>query len=97
MLRLGTVAPNISVADTMLRWHLCFDMVSDKLPGLTGLSIEEKWNLAFELWDEVSERQEELATDPAILDVIEKRFADYERDPSTAMTLEEFKRKFRLP
>jgi hypothetical protein len=28
--------------------------------------------------------------------VVEQRFADYERDPSTAMTLEEFKRKYRL-
>lgn len=72
-------------------------MIAEKLPALTGLSIEEKWNLAVDLWDEVSERQDELPTNQAILDVVEQRFADYERDPSSAMTLEQFKRKFRLP
>ena len=72
-------------------------MILDKHPSIAGLSIEDKWTLAVELWDEVSERQQELPTNQAILDVVEQRFADYERDPSTAMTLEEFKRKFRLP
>jgi putative addiction module component (TIGR02574 family) len=72
-------------------------MIAETLPALTGMSIEDKWTLAVELWDEVSERQQELPTNQAILDVVEQRFADYERDPSTAMTLEEFKRKFRLP
>jgi putative addiction module component (TIGR02574 family) len=71
-------------------------MILDKLPAIAGLSIEDKWTLAAELWDEVSERQQELPTNQTILDVVEQRFADYERDPSTAMTLEEFKRKFRL-
>ena len=72
-------------------------MISDKLPELSGWTIEEKWNLAVELWDEVSERQEELPTDSSILEIVEKRFAEYEKDPSSAMTLEEFKRKHRLP
>ena len=72
-------------------------MIAEKLPALAGMSLEDKWTLAVELWDEVSERQQELPTNQAILDVVEQRFADYERDPSTAMTLEDFKRKFRLP
>ncbi|WP_395746879.1 addiction module protein [Prosthecobacter sp.] len=72
-------------------------MIAEKLPSIAGLSIEEKWTLAVELWDEVNERQSELPTNQAILDVVEQRFADYERDPSTALTLEEFKRKYRLP
>ncbi len=72
-------------------------MIAETLPALTGMSIEDKWTLAVELWDEVSERQQELPTNQAILDVVEQRFADYERDPSTALTLEDFKRKFRLP
>ncbi|HRH98798.1 MAG TPA: addiction module protein [Prosthecobacter sp.] len=72
-------------------------MIAEKLPAVASLSLEEKWSLAVELWDEVSEHQQELPTNQAILDVVEQRFADFERDPSTAMTLEEFKRKFRLP
>lgn len=72
-------------------------MIAETLPDIARLSLEEKWDLAVELWDEVAERQNELPTHQAILDVVEQRFADYERDPSTALTLEEFKRKFRLP
>ncbi len=72
-------------------------MIAEKLPAIAGLSIEEKWNLAVELWDEVTERQDELPTNQAILDVVEQRFADYERDPTTALTFDECKNKFRLP
>lgn len=67
------------------------------LPAIAGLSLEEKWSLAVELWDEVDERQAELPTNPAILKIVEQRFAEFERDPSTAMTLEQFKRHFQLP
>ncbi|WP_395736625.1 addiction module protein [Prosthecobacter sp.] len=72
-------------------------MIAEKLPAIAGLSIEEKFDLAVELWDEVSARQNELPTQKVILDEVERRFADYERDPSSALTLEEFKRKFSLP
>lgn len=72
-------------------------MIVEKLPAVACLSIEEKWNLAVELWDEVSAHQDELPVNQEILAVVEQRFADYERDPSSALTLEEFKRKFRLP
>lgn len=72
-------------------------MIAEKLPALSGMSIEDKWSLAVELSDEITERQQELPTNQAILDVVEQRFADYERDSSTAMTLGEFKREFRLP
>jgi hypothetical protein len=56
------------------------------------LSIEVKWSLAVELWDEVAARQNELPPNQAILDVVEQRFADYERNPSSALKLDEFKR-----
>jgi len=72
-------------------------MIVEKLPAVASLSIEEKWNLAVELWDEVSAHQDELPVNQEILAVVEERFADYERDPSSALTLEEYKRKFRLP
>lgn len=72
-------------------------MIAEQIPAVAGLSLHEKWQLAVELWDEVDIRQEELPITPALLDIVEKRFADYERDPTTAMTLDEFKQKFRLP
>jgi len=74
-----------------------FRMIAGQIPAVVGLSLQQKWQLAVELWDEVDSRQEELPTAPEVLEIVEKRFADYERDPATAMTLDEFKLKFHLP
>jgi putative addiction module component (TIGR02574 family) len=72
-------------------------MIAEKIPAVSQLSVDEKWMLANELWDEIEEHQEQVSTSPDILALIQRRFEDYERDPSTAMTLEEFKRRFSLP
>jgi putative addiction module component (TIGR02574 family) len=72
-------------------------MIAEQIPGVKELSLQEKWLLANELWDEVEEHQQELPTSAEIMAVVEERFADYERDPSTAISLEEFKRRFQLP
>ena len=72
-------------------------MISEQIPAVTQLSLEDKWLLANELWNEVEARQDELPTAPDILTIVEERFAQFEGDPSTAMSLDEFKRRFRLP
>ena len=72
-------------------------MIADQIPAVKQLSLRDKWLLANELWEEVEEHQQGLATSPEIMAVVEKRFAEFERDPSTAMSLEEFKRRFSLP
>jgi putative addiction module component (TIGR02574 family) len=72
-------------------------MIVEKIPAVSQLSVDEKWMLANELWDEVEEHQERLSTSPEIIALVQQRFDDYERDPSTAMTLEDFKRRFSLP
>lgn len=72
-------------------------MIAEQIPAVTELSLQDKWLLANELWDEVEEHQEELPSSPEIIAIVEQRFAEHERDPSTAMSLEEFKRRFRLP
>jgi len=72
-------------------------MIAEQIPAVKELSLQDKWLLANELWDEVEEHQEELSTSSEIMAIVEQRFAEYERDPSTAMSLEEFKRRFRLP
>lgn len=72
-------------------------MIAEQFPAVKQLSIDDKWMLANELWSEVEEHQEELTTNPEIVSLVEKRFAEFERDPSTAMTLDEFKRRFGLP
>lgn len=72
-------------------------MIAEQIPAVQQLSLQEKWLLANELWDEVDERQHELPTNPEIMAVIEQRLAEYEPDPSGAMNLEDFKRRFNLP
>jgi len=72
-------------------------MIAEQIPAVKELCLQDKWLLANELWDEVEEHQEELQSSPKIIAIVEKRFADHERDPGTAMSLEEFKRHFRLP
>jgi putative addiction module component (TIGR02574 family) len=72
-------------------------MIAEKIPAVSQLSVDEKWMLANELWDEVEEHQESLSTSPAIIALVQQRFDEYERDPSTAITLEDFKRRFSLP
>ncbi len=72
-------------------------MIAEKFPALKQLSLEEKWLLANELIDEVEDQQAALPTPEAIRNIVEQRFADYERDPSTALTLEAFKLRFSLP
>jgi len=72
-------------------------MIAEQIPAVKELSLQDKWLLANELWDEVEEHQKELPSSPEIIAIVEQRFADHERDPSTALSLEEFKRRFHLP
>lgn len=72
-------------------------MIAEKIPALKQLSIEEKWMLANELIDEVEDHQEAIPVAPEIVALVQRRFEEYERDPSTAMTLEAFKLRFSLP
>ena len=71
-------------------------MITGQLPSVSHLSIDEKRVLANQLWNEVEEHQDDLTTNQAIMELVEKRFEDYERDPSSAMTLDDFKRQLRL-
>ncbi len=72
-------------------------MIAERIPALKELSLEEKWLLANELIDEVENHQEELPPSDAIRAIVEQRFTEYEKDPSTALSLEAFKHRFSLP
>jgi len=72
-------------------------MIAETIPALGQLSLEEKWLLANELIAEVEDQQAALPSSPEIQAIVEKRFAEFERDPSTSMTLDSFKLRFRLP
>ena len=68
-------------------------MIADRIPQLAELTVEEKLLLANELWDEVERREKEIPFDDAVLKLLERRAADFQQDPSSAVTWEEFKRR----
>ena len=72
-------------------------MITERIPALQSLSLEEKWQLANELWDEIDQHQDSLPTPDEVAAVVRERFVEYEVDPSSAMSLEEFKRRHHLP
>jgi len=70
-------------------------MIAERFPELGKLSLDEKRRLMNELWDEVSRGALETA-DPAIVELLEQRWRQYESNPETAITIEEFRRRIRV-
>lgn len=68
-------------------------MIAERIPEIAQLSIAEKLQLANELWDEVEHREAEVPFDQAVLELLERRSAEFAKDPASAVTWEEFKRR----
>lgn len=66
-------------------------MILETIPEIQKLSSEEKLQLANELWEEL-EKLDDSSIDPAIIELLESRMAQYRDDPSTARTYEEVKK-----
>ncbi|MDF1741804.1 MAG: addiction module protein [Verrucomicrobiales bacterium] len=56
------------------------------------LNSEDKRLLINELWDDI-EGEDAKSPDPGIVEILESRWKKYESDPTTAMTLEEFRER----
>ncbi len=67
-------------------------MIVERFPELAKLSVEEKKRLIDELWQEVSGSETE-EPDPELVRLLEQRWRAYERNPETAMTIEEFRHR----
>jgi putative addiction module component (TIGR02574 family) len=59
-------------------------MLIEKLPNVQSLPLEEKWLLIDELWQDLAHRIESSPADANVVELLEKRFADYLADPSLA-------------
>lgn len=66
-------------------------MILDRHPELRSLSPEEKVELAQELWADPEVQQMEHPLSEALRNELDRRWAEYERDPSTASPWEEVK------
>jgi putative addiction module component (TIGR02574 family) len=63
------------------------------LPEVRALSAREKLELADELWQDAAHDLDSLEVTPAEKKLLDERWAAYIRDPSSALTLEQFKAK----
>ncbi len=68
-------------------------MLIERMPEVQRLSSEEKLRLAAELWGEIEGKQSEIGVDESVYALLEKRFAEFEDDPATAVTWQDFKRR----
>ncbi len=68
-------------------------MILDTLPQLRKLSADDQLTLAGELFREALTTPENAEPDPDIVERLRRSLEDYERDPSTAVSWAELRRK----
>ena len=68
-------------------------MIVEQFPEIMALSVEKKRVLANELWEQVESSGELTETDLAIGELLDQRFAEFEKDPSTAVRWEDLKKR----
>lgn len=59
------------------------------------LSTAEKIELAYELWESISPGEEEFELTPEQIQELERRIAEHERDPGSAIPWEEVRDRLR--
>ncbi len=64
-----------------------------KLSELLELPVEERLKLVEALWESVAECPEALALTPAQKQELDRRLADYERDPAAGVPWAELKQR----
>lgn len=60
-----------------------------KYPEIFQLSAEEKWELAVDLWDDVTGSPPAFALSPGVKAELDRRREEFLRDPSTAVSVDE--------
>jgi putative addiction module component (TIGR02574 family) len=69
-------------------------MIAETIPAIGKLTEDEKWLLIEELTEELSSKPGAYPVRADHVALLEQRFAEYRKDPSTASTWEEVKRRF---
>jgi putative addiction module component (TIGR02574 family) len=59
------------------------------------LSVAEKLDLIGEIWDSIPPNAEELDLTPEQMQELDRRMAEHERDPSSAVSWEEARERLR--
>lgn len=66
-------------------------MIVETLPGIAELTPQEKWLLASELWDQVSDDPDAVPVSGSQKQEIRDRWEEYLRNPEKGSTWEEIK------
>jgi putative addiction module component (TIGR02574 family) len=65
------------------------------LPEVRALPPSEKLELADELWTDAARDLESMGVPPQQQAILDRRWADFLSDPSSALTLEQFQERLR--
>jgi len=66
-------------------------MIKETIPELQTLSPAEKFALAIELWDELASNPDEIPVTDEQLNELDRRFEEYQRNPSKVTSWEDVK------
>ncbi|HEY3900759.1 MAG TPA: addiction module protein [Chthoniobacter sp.] len=69
-------------------------MILDKMPDVQRLSHDEKWTLIQELWQELLPA-EELEPRPEVVELLDARMAEFQRNPAAGSPWAEAKLRWR--
>jgi putative addiction module component (TIGR02574 family) len=69
-------------------------MILDKMPDVQRLSRDEKWTLIQELWRELLPNEDHEPR-PEIVELLDARMAEFQRDPSAGSPWAEAKLRLR--
>jgi putative addiction module component (TIGR02574 family) len=69
--------------------------VSISREELQKLPLVERLELVEELWDSIARESEQLTLTPAQLEELDRRFADYEKNPEEGVSWEEVRDRIR--
>ncbi len=68
-------------------------MTLTELPQVQALSIREKLELVDEIWKSVSANSDSLEVTQEEKDILDDRWADFLRNPTAALSFDEFRSK----
>ena len=72
-------------------------MILERHPEIQRLSAAEKLALVAELWDDVAANPEDIPVSPEHLAELDRRMAEYRRDPSRVTSWEAIKARILGP
>lgn len=61
----------------------------DDIPEIARLNVPEKILLVEDLWDSIASEPSNVPVPPSHCEELDRRFAEYEKDPGRLLTLED--------